>query len=139
MCYCVGMIDPRKVTDFGRSNAKLEEFLLFSIVVAGKGAFQQAQKLEQFLRFHDSDIASPFEKVLSWCHSGRLTELLRACKSPADMDLEIWNSQHLENSLRKNLTSAYTSVNVGHSLVNVSNNRKTYEEKQQKANQHRNS
>lgn len=45
------MIDPRKVTQFDRTQAELEEFLLFSIVVAGKNAFQQAKKLEEFLAY----------------------------------------------------------------------------------------
>lgn len=210
------MIDPRKVTDFGRTDAELEEFLLFSIVVAGKNAFQQAKKLDQFLSFHDSNIASPFDKIQSWSYSPALVDMLRACKmgqyerigtafrgvaaffsngddftqigsplrtvdvqtlecvkgigmktarfflmhtrpnveyacldthilkwlgnlgyevpkttprgekyltlekvfllhckevgkTPAEMDLEIWNSQHLENSSKKNLTAAYTS------------------------------
>jgi thermostable 8-oxoguanine DNA glycosylase len=43
------MIDPHKVTNFSRTHAELEEFLLFSIVVAGKNSFQQAKKLEEFL------------------------------------------------------------------------------------------
>ena len=51
MCYCVGMIDPRKVTKFDRTLEELEEFMLFAIVVAGKNAFQQARKLEQFLAY----------------------------------------------------------------------------------------
>ena len=74
------MIDPRKVTDFGRTDEQLEEFLLFSIVVAGKNAFQQARKLEEFLSFHDSSWASPFDKIQSWCMSGSLDLMLRSCK-----------------------------------------------------------
>lgn len=213
------MIDPRKVTDFERTDAQLEEFLLFAIVVAGKGAFIQAQKLDQFLkcgrmyRFGDT----PFDMIQCMDQNKKLVDALRlvkmgqyerigtafrgvsaffsehvmgmhqlrgvdvqtlecvkgigmktarffmmhtrrnqvyACldthilrwlgskghevpkttprgekylaleqvflgycekagKTPAEMDLEIWNSQHLEDTSKKNLTTAYTSVIVG--------------------------
>lgn len=43
------MIDPSKVTNYERTGKELEEFLLFAIVVAGKGAYQQAEKLDKFL------------------------------------------------------------------------------------------
>jgi len=43
------MIDPSNVTNPARTPAELEEFLLFCVVVAGKNADQQAQKLERFL------------------------------------------------------------------------------------------
>lgn len=43
------MVDPSRVTDFARSDAQLEEFLLFCFVVAGKNADQQSIKLEAFL------------------------------------------------------------------------------------------
>jgi thermostable 8-oxoguanine DNA glycosylase len=216
------MIDPRKVTNFERTNEELEEFLLFSIVVAGKGAFQQATKLDQFLtyaRLFNYTGESPFELVKRMDECGHMVETLRAVKmgqyeristafrgvatffrqdkfqfalyhplqdvdvqvlecvkgigmktarfflmhtrpnqeyacldthilrwlgarghevpkitprgekylalekvflgyckeagkSAADMDLEIWNSQHLENSSKKNLTAAYSSAIV---------------------------
>ena len=35
-----------------------------------------------------------------------------AGKTPAEMDLEIWNSQHIENNSKKNLTAAYSSAIV---------------------------
>lgn len=44
------MIDPSKVTNFNRNVSELEEFLLFAIVVAGKPAYQQAEKLDDFLK-----------------------------------------------------------------------------------------
>lgn len=44
------MIDPYKITNFERNNYQLQEFLLFCIVVAGKTAYIQAQKLDQFLQ-----------------------------------------------------------------------------------------
>jgi hypothetical protein len=43
------MIDPSNVTNPARTDAELEEFLLFCVVVAGKNADQQAAKLERFL------------------------------------------------------------------------------------------
>jgi thermostable 8-oxoguanine DNA glycosylase len=43
------MIDPNTITNFNRSEAELEEFLLFAILVAGKSAKQQAKKLDDFL------------------------------------------------------------------------------------------
>ena len=43
------LIDPYKITNYKRSKNELEEFLLFCIVVAGKTAYIQAGKLEQFL------------------------------------------------------------------------------------------
>lgn len=74
----VHMIDPRKVTDFKRTDEQLEEFLLFSIVVAGKGAFQQATKLEEFLsRAHGR---TPFGLVRVMDMDGTLIDFLRQCK-----------------------------------------------------------
>jgi len=43
------MIDPTKITNYNRTEAELEEFLVFAILVAGKTAKTQAKKLEQFL------------------------------------------------------------------------------------------
>ncbi len=43
------MIDPRKITDYGRSQRQLEEFAIFAILVAGKKALLIAQRLEELL------------------------------------------------------------------------------------------
>lgn len=43
------MVNPRQITDFNRTTDQLQEFLLFSIVVAGKKSKIQAQKLDEFL------------------------------------------------------------------------------------------
>ena len=43
------MIDPTKITNYNRTEAELEEFLLFCIMVAGKNAKQTAKKLHKFL------------------------------------------------------------------------------------------
>jgi len=43
------MINPTTITNYNRTEAELEEFLMFAILVAGKTAKTQAKKLEQFL------------------------------------------------------------------------------------------
>lgn len=43
------MINPTTITNYNRTEAELEEFLVFAILVAGKTAKTQAKKLEQFL------------------------------------------------------------------------------------------
>jgi thermostable 8-oxoguanine DNA glycosylase len=45
----IKMIIPEKITNFNRTQAELEEFALFSILVAGKGAKVTANKLYNFL------------------------------------------------------------------------------------------
>ena len=54
------MITPDKITNFNRTETELEEFLMFAILVAGKGAEQQAKKLDAFLTDYRSD-RSPFQ------------------------------------------------------------------------------
>jgi thermostable 8-oxoguanine DNA glycosylase len=44
------MITPSTITNFNRTEAELEEFLMFAILVAGKGAEQQAKKLDAYLK-----------------------------------------------------------------------------------------
>lgn len=43
------MINPTEITNYNRTENELEEFLMFAILVAGKTAKTQAQKLEEFL------------------------------------------------------------------------------------------
>lgn len=61
------MIDPKNITNFNRTEAELQEFLLFCIVVAGKNSHQQASKLDGFLngQFGWKPIKelSPFGKI----------------------------------------------------------------------------
>jgi thermostable 8-oxoguanine DNA glycosylase len=45
------MINPTQITNYNRTEAELEEFLMFAILVAGKGAEMQAKKLDAFLTF----------------------------------------------------------------------------------------
>lgn len=49
------MINPYSITNFNRTDYELQEFLLFCIVVAGKTAHIQADKLDYFL--NDSKVA----------------------------------------------------------------------------------
>lgn len=57
------MIDPYNVTNFNRTQAALQEFLLFAIVVAGKTAKTQAKALERFLALKRCD-ETPFEYLV---------------------------------------------------------------------------
>jgi thermostable 8-oxoguanine DNA glycosylase len=55
------MIDPTKITNYNRTEAELEEFLLFCIMVAGKNAKQTAKKLDEFLHVSNMLNQSPFD------------------------------------------------------------------------------
>lgn len=57
------MIDPRNVTKFDRTDRELQEWWLFSTIVAGKTADVQARALEAFLAPMPGDL--PFDKVLT--------------------------------------------------------------------------
>lgn len=72
------MIDPSDVTKFDRTDAELEEWWLFSCVVAGKTATTQARLLDGFLneaRFFPSE--RPFESIQRAVDTGMLEILLR--------------------------------------------------------------
>ena len=55
------MIDPTKFTNFGLSKNRLEEYILFSIAVAGKNATTTARILEELLFCHQS--STPFGSI----------------------------------------------------------------------------
>jgi len=59
------MVDPRNITNFHRTRAELEEFLLFTIMVHGKKASVQAEKLHLFLEYlaHFTGHYFPFQMV----------------------------------------------------------------------------
>jgi len=67
------MIDPTQITNYNRTEAELEEFLLFCIMVAGKNAKQTAKKLDEFL-FGTLGIISPFDWVLSMVDIGKVSK-----------------------------------------------------------------
>lgn len=61
------MINPRQITNFQRTEAELQEFLLFCVCVAGKSSEQQAVKLDKFLTCPED--AHPFQYIcdLNFC------------------------------------------------------------------------
>lgn len=65
------MIDPSDVTKFDRTVPELEEWWLFSVLVAGKTAATQARLLERFLTAIPHS-GSPFAKVASLDATGAL-------------------------------------------------------------------
>lgn len=70
------MIDPQKITDYNRTDAELEELLLFAAAVTGKTAVIIAKQLHNFLSWGPAD-KSPFEKVQWMIKNGRLDFYLR--------------------------------------------------------------
>lgn len=76
------MIIPAEVTRFDRTDAELEEFLLFAICVAGKNSKIQAGKLAEFLLESDFDkpFASPFDMIRTWVEDGTLRMHLERVK-----------------------------------------------------------
>ena len=57
------MIDPDNVINFNRTQAELEEFLLFCVCVAGKNARRQAKLLDDYLN-RLPKAATPFERII---------------------------------------------------------------------------
>jgi thermostable 8-oxoguanine DNA glycosylase len=60
------MIDPYNITNYNRTEAELQELLMFCIIVAGKTAYIQAGKLQNFLNISRKHCklennATPFE------------------------------------------------------------------------------
>jgi thermostable 8-oxoguanine DNA glycosylase len=79
------MIDPYNITNYNRTQNELEEFLLFCIVVAGKTAYIQAQKLNEFLSSVNSRLMmpeniNPFQTLKSADQHGILFEEIKKAK-----------------------------------------------------------
>ena len=79
------MIDPYNITNYKRSKNELEEFLLFCIVVAGKTAYIQARKLDEFLKSVNTRLMmpeniSPFQTIKSAEQHGILFEEIKKAK-----------------------------------------------------------
>ena len=70
------MIDPSKVTKYDRTEAELQEFLLFCVMVAGKQAKIESGKLEAFLSEGLAGV-TPFDYVRSLIFDGELEEKLQ--------------------------------------------------------------
>ena len=74
------MIYADRVTDFNRTTAELEEFLLFGIAVAGKNADATAKGLDKLLRVLGFPILSPLQAIRNGIKTGQFTpELIREC------------------------------------------------------------
>ncbi len=78
-------IDPYNITNFNRTEEELQLFLLFCVVVAGKTAYIQAEKLEQFLcsvneRLMMPERVSPFQTLKSAEQHGILMEEIQKAK-----------------------------------------------------------
>jgi hypothetical protein len=76
------MINPATVTNYLRSDAELEEFLLFAIVVAGKNSKIQSVKLADFLleTGMSAPFASPFGIIRAFQRDGILRQQLERVK-----------------------------------------------------------
>ena len=78
-------IDPYNITNYSRTEEELQLFLLFCIVVAGKTAYIQAEKLEQFLcsvneRLMMPEFVSPFQTIKSAEQHGILMQEIQKAK-----------------------------------------------------------
>jgi len=79
------MINPYSITNYNRTLPELEEFILFCIVVAGKTAYIQARKLDEFLlsvkaRLMMPEQVSPFQIIKSAEQHGILFEEIKKAK-----------------------------------------------------------
>jgi thermostable 8-oxoguanine DNA glycosylase len=79
------MVNPYDITNYNRTQNELQEFLLFTIVVAGKTAYIQAQKLDQFLKSVNTrlmmpDNISPFQSLKNAHHQGILLQEIHKAK-----------------------------------------------------------
>jgi thermostable 8-oxoguanine DNA glycosylase len=79
------LIDPYNITNYKRSKNELEEFLLFCIVVAGKTAYIQARKLDEFLKSVNTRLMmpeniNPFQTIKSAEQHGILFEEIKKAK-----------------------------------------------------------
>jgi len=95
------MIDPRHVTKYDRTQAELEEFWLFCLVVAGKTAMTQAKLLNDFLIDNRSNpTQTPFQTIqelvddndllaaLKLSRLGQYTRLERAMRLSLSLKLQ---------------------------------------------------
>ena len=78
-------VDPYNITKFNRTQSELECFLLFCIVVAGKTAYIQARKLDEFLtsvnkRLMMPEHINPFQSLRSADQHGILMEEIQKAK-----------------------------------------------------------
>lgn len=98
------MIDPSDITDFDRTESQLQEFFLFTVVVAGKTAYVQAKKLEQFLESAWLKRMTPFEYIDHLIKKDHLREMV------CEVKLGQYNrlTTVFKNSTKLDLTTATT-------------------------------
>ncbi len=102
------MIDPINITNFERTESELQEFLLFTIIVAGKTALIQAVKLDQFLQPARIMGLTPFEYIkfldennhlrIMLCDAkiGQYSRVTQAFREVAKLDLNTVQVKDLE-------------------------------------------
>lgn len=96
------MIDPFNITDYNRSQAELERFLLFVICVAGKNAQRTATAIEKVLAYEFSNRKlTPFQqlalyrrhrmlrKALESAGIGQYTRIIAAIHAVLDANLDL--------------------------------------------------
>ena len=76
------MINPAEVTNYNRTQAELEEFILFCINVAGKKSSIEAPKLEVFIERakNITKESTPFNCIRKLIKLGRLQEIMHWAK-----------------------------------------------------------
>ena len=75
------MIDPKKVTNYNRTQWQLQEFLLYCIVVAGKKSEIETRKLDLFLEGAREQSLYPFDYIRQLRARSELMKELNKCIS----------------------------------------------------------
>jgi len=73
------MIDPVKVTDFGQSDARLQENILFWVCAAGKNGRTAARCLDKFLGLVRVPHSTPFDAVCMVDEVYNLPDMMKSC------------------------------------------------------------
>jgi thermostable 8-oxoguanine DNA glycosylase len=91
------MITPTEITNYNRTEAELEEFLMFAILVAGKTAKMQAQKLENFL--------NPMMSTMGLTPFGVLEQMIKTASLGTQMKFaRLGQYKRIETAFRQILT-----------------------------------
>lgn len=91
------MITPTEITNYNRTEAELEEFLMFAILVAGKNSKMQAQKLENFL--------NPMMSTMGLTPFGVLEHMIKTASLGTQMKFaRLGQYKRIETAFRQILT-----------------------------------
>lgn len=105
------MIDPRDVTKFDRTQAELEEFWLFCLVVAGKTAMTQAKLLEGFIENNRGDHSqTPFDIIRDLKGRGELLGALKESRLGQYTRLERAMEQSLTLMLKTDSVTVFEEI-----------------------------